>query len=264
MEAESQGAPAAPQSSTDAKPIELDRRDRVALLFRKATEMKVGTLILMEGVDLPSIKRLGKLFAKIPDPRHYHAVRPRGFEKNRPLLYEYWAELPRHGDLALYEHSYYYALARRIRGGKFKGRALKRALSEFQSFETTLENNGYLVIKLNLERGRKALRKDFEKKYDKKPEGKIVRKRFRRFLDGYKKYTEIYADLRERSESTGTPWFSPKTGDKRELEASVLDFLIEYLEQKLGCDSLAEVREFDEAMRKVREMAKGNKDVTAG
>ena len=242
--------------SLSSKSEGLERRDRVALLFREAYARRRAIVIICEGAHLVGMKRIIARLAHILDPRHYrvhwHAARG---EKNRhrPFLLPYWKALPAFGDLLILERSYYYDCILGRVSGKIGKKRYTTLIREFNDFERTLHDNGYRVLKLALDRPKKKLEKDYRKSRSRKRDPISLLDEDLEFLlkrnDGYHRYLD---ELLEQTAAPHAPWFRPTSAGYKQLEADVLGFLIARLEEDLDVNSMEAVKDFDDAMQRMR------------
>ena len=256
------------------KSPELDRKDRLALLFREAAERKLGVFLIFEGTGVVGILESIQELSEILDPRHYDVHHfpdsdddRRSDVRNRPLLYTAWQRLPRHGNLGILDGSYYHRLARAEIAGRlneelsakeFK-KLRKGLLRDIQAFEQGLADNGYLVLKVRVTRRAKDLKKDLKKDEKKNSVGAVRRDLWRSRVKALKKdYDEFVSVLDGLVEKTQfnphAVWFTPPPAAPGETATAVCDYLIARLEEHLSMDSRRAVAEFDEAMAALRRL----------
>ena len=225
--------------------------DRLSLLARAAAEKKVGVLLLLEGPNLPGIKRLAARMARIMDPRHFRVERIPERDSGRgtlSLLHPYWIALPRFGDVVIHEQAYYHQLA----SGKARRKDLERIAGDIVGFETTLAEDNYVVMKVFFDRDERDIEHDFRSL--KRHVRKLIRDRLHRITSRYADYTAAMTHLIHATDRPQARWFhAPAAGTLAEMEEDVLNHFIHILELRLATDSRAAVREFEEAMSLRRE-----------
>ena len=236
---------------SDAKLEKQNLFDRIGLLARTAAEKKMGVLILLEGVNLPGIKRMAGRLARILDPRHFHVERIPEQDSGRAtltLLHPYWCALPRFGDFVIHEHAYYHQVASKKSGRKERD----RVAADIVGFETTLANDKYVIIKVFFDRDRRGLRRDYQAL--KRHVRRLIRDRLGRITSRYADYSEAMTQLIRATDRPEARWFhAPAAGTLKDMEDDVLKHLIHVLETRLATDSRAAVQEFDQAMQARRE-----------
>lgn len=243
-------AVATPESS------ELEKKDRLALLFREAVQQKkTGVILIFEGSGVAGILYTIHRLCQVLDPRHYDVHRFPDMKSTEssthlPPLHEYWCKLPILGDLAIFDGSYYYKAI----CGKFDRKGRKQFVEEIQNFERTLADNGYLVLKIRVDRHKKDLKKELKKDRASILRKSILQRRLRRLFKDFDGRVKDLKRIVRKTDTAHAPWFSPPADDVRSVAMTVFDYLIARLEEDLSVDSRSAVAEFDEAMERVRRM----------
>lgn len=239
------------------KSLEQERKDRLALLFRTASERNIGSIMLCEGEHLLGIKRIIARLAQILDPRHFHALRTTGrdfYRPGMPFLSPYWKNLPRFGDLVVYEHGYYSRLVRFRESGDAGKKTVNQIIQQINDFERTLNDNHYRVFKFNFTRPLERLENDYKKRIKKTELRETLKKRYKELIHSYSSQKKFYTEIRAKTDTPHAPWFEPPSDRNSRLEAAVFDYLIAKMEENLEINSMAAVRSFDAAMDRVREI----------
>ncbi len=248
------------EPSVSAKSQSLDQKDRLALLFREAVERGTpGMVLVFEGNGIAGILRSVQGLSRLLDPRHFvmhhfSDENARSAAPGRPLLHEYWQRLPQFGELAVFDGAYYHDCVVRDPGRKERAADIE----EIRAFERTLSENGYLVLKLRIERKKAGdLKKDLKNDGVCKSRRSPLKRRRRDALRDFDYRAKALARLVKKTDTPAAPWFTPPAGDSKSVRGAVFDYLIARLEERLGIDSRVAVAEFDERMaslRRLREM----------
>lgn len=233
----------------------LERKDRLALLFREAVQQSgPGVILIFEGAGVANIVSTIQRLCQVLDPRHYAVHRyPENagkFFEYQPPLYQYWCKLPKFGDLAIFDGAYY----TRALLEDFDRKERRAFLEEIQNFERTLADNGYLLLKIRISRKQKDLKRELKKDRASVVRKALLGKRIRRLFKDYDDQVDDLTRLVRKSDSPHAPWFSPPAGNSREVGRAVFDYIIARMEEALSLDSRTAVAEFDEAMERVRAM----------
>ena len=240
------------------KSPELDRKDRVALLFRAAQEQGLGVILLLEGTGLTGLVHTVDGLSSILDPRHFDVHHFPGFEtapeRKDPFLYHYWLHLPRYGDLALFDGSYYHDWVSRRLFKKLNSQQLEDWIDDINRFEQSLGANQYLVLKIRVLRHKKDLQEELKEDKRMKARGPLVRKRAGFMVKEHKAYEKALQEAVDRTDFPHAPWFTPPESNGKEVRDLILDYLIARLEEALQVDSRSAVASYDEAMEKMREL----------
>lgn len=129
---------------------------RVAELVRETHEKKIPVMVLFEGVTASGKSRLSNELLLTLDAKytHFYATKtPSADDLRMPFLYPYWQNMPKKGDVTIFFRSWYANLL------DYKIHGLKKEiykdhdvlLKEIKGFEQMLINDGYEIIKFNLE-----------------------------------------------------------------------------------------------------------------
>ncbi|TPQ39109.1 polyphosphate:AMP phosphotransferase [Bradyrhizobium guangdongense] len=154
-------------------------------------------------------------------------------ERAQPYLWRFWRHLPRHGNLAIFDRSWYgRVLVERIEG--FCSDAdWMRAYGEINDFEDSMVRHGSVVVKFWL-----AISKDEQYRRFKQRE-KVAFKRFkitkedwrnRKKWDGYE---AAVCDMVDRTSTASAPWTLVEANNKYHARIKVLKTLCTAIEDQL-------------------------------
>lgn len=233
------------------KSIDLDQKDRLALLFRETLDQEVGVILLFEGPGLATIQYIISRLAHSLDPRHYNLKHlPHEYNPGRsePFLRIFWLALPRLGDLVMLDRSYYYRLVRGIVHDEISRKKADRYREEIQAFERSVQDNGYELYRVYVNRSRKDLKKDARAKKD--ITLSLLEDRFNEQISNYKQYQKVFQNLINANPGG---WIQIEAGTKRKQALlKVQAAVIARLEERLQIDSSRAVADFDRAMQDFR------------
>ncbi|MEQ8352698.1 MAG: hypothetical protein RH862_14515 [Leptospiraceae bacterium] len=246
------------------KSPELEKTDRISLLFRAAQNQQIGVFLILEGTGLAGIVYTVDELSSCLDPRHFEVHHFPGYEtapeRKDPFLHHYWMHLPRYGDLAMFDGSYYHELVRRTIKGKISGKERQGWIDDINRFESSLEANQYLVLKIRFQRNPRELESELKSEKKLKARTSLLRKRSTYLLNEYKDYTREMDKLLLETGSARAPWFTPPEGKGKEVRGLVMDYLIARMEEALNVDSRQAVASYDEAMALMRKLEKEQKN----
>ncbi len=135
-------------------------------LQRALKDKKIPTIILLEGWETAG---KGSVLSQILlnlDPRGYwvhNVVKPTREEKLRPFLWRFWTKLPGYGEIAFFNHSWYWQLIETALKEKWSLQKIKNELEEIKTFERHLVDDGTLLIKIFLHISKEEQKKRFNK-----------------------------------------------------------------------------------------------------
>ena len=176
-------------------------QDRLAALSDCDAFRDVGLILAFEGHDAAgkggSIRRVTQAL----DPRRYqiHPIAaPSDEERAQPYLWRYWRRLPRRGDTAIFDRTWYgRVLVERVEGYCSEAEWL-RAYGEINDFDYKITDED------------------------------------RRNREKWDQYVEAVGDMVDRTSTAHAPWTMVETEDKRHARLKVLETVCARLEAALG------------------------------
>jgi polyphosphate kinase 2 (PPK2 family) len=205
-------------------------------LQRRAREQGVSTVLVFEGWDAGgkggAIRRIGHAL----DARwvRVHAIgAPTDEELAHHYLWRFWRRLPRDGQMAIFDRSWYgRVLVERIEG-LASAREWTRAYAELNAFEEQIVGHGTALAKffIHIDPGEQ------EKRFTERE--KIPYKRYKltaedwRNRDRWSDYELAVHDMVERTSTHIAPWTLVEGNDKRYARVKVLETVCKVLEERL-------------------------------
>ena len=211
-------------------------QDRLAALTdSQAFRDGVGLVVAFEGNDAAgkggSIRRVTQAL----DPRRFavHSIAaPSDEEKAQPYLWRFWRRLPRKGDIAIFDRTWYgRVLVERVEGYCTEAEWL-RAYSEINDFEAQLHDFGLVLVKFWLAISKDEQARRFEARCE------VPYKRYKitdedwRNRDKWGQYVEAVGDMVDRTSTEYAPWTLVEAEDKRHARLKVLQTICDRLEAR--------------------------------
>ncbi|MFJ7826579.1 polyphosphate kinase 2 family protein [Psychrobacillus sp. NPDC096623] len=205
-------------------------------------EEKIGLILAFEGMDAAgkggAIKRLTQRL----DPRGYivHPISaPQPHELRYHYLQRFWRKLPQHGQIAIFDRSWYgRVLVERVEKLATK-EEWKRAFKEINQFEKTLSAENYIVIKHWIHVSEEEQLKRFiERKTDPYKMWKLTDEDWRN-REKYDQYLEATEDMFAKTNCSDAPWFIVQGDDKLYARLTVLQNVIQEIENQLNKRGIA-------------------------
>ncbi len=216
---------------------ELERlRGRFALLARRDRFRKHGAVLAFEGMDAAGKGGAIRRLTSALDARQYNVVpvsAPTPQELLYPYLWRFWRHVPRHGEIAIFDRSWYgRVLVERVRGFA-SAPDWQRAYDEINEFEQQLTEHGLIVHKFWLQVGKDEQLQRFHerdrdplKRYKVDPEDL----KNRRFYDDYQLAAH---EMIRRTSTQNAPWTIVEADDKKFARLKVLRTVGEAIERAL-------------------------------
>jgi polyphosphate:AMP phosphotransferase len=210
-------------------------------LQRRLTEIttqksfrKRGLVLAFEGNDAAGKGGAIRRVRSALDPRRFrvHGIAaPTDEELARPYLWRFWRDIPRRGDVAIFDRSWYgRVLVERVEKLCAESDWL-RAYQEINDFERELAEAGYAVVKFWLAISQEEQLARFEAR------DALPTKRYKLTPDDWRNrekwplYEDALTDMIDRTSSRCAPWTLVEANDKKFARLKVLRTIVERLEQ---------------------------------
>ncbi len=208
---------------------------RTAELIRLTHDAKIPVMILFEGVAASGKSRLSNELLLTLDAKYtqfYATKTPTAEDLRMPFLFPYWKSLPKRGDVTIYFRSWYASLLDyEVQGLKkelYQGYTI--LLKEIAGFEKMLLNDGYEIIKFNVEINDKKREEHIQKTKD-NPLTRWKAEEFEHaiptetYLKGMKKLIKATDDI--------SPWTNITYDERNQAINDMYEVIIERLEAAL-------------------------------
>ncbi|QGM96665.1 polyphosphate:AMP phosphotransferase [Methylocystis parvus] len=192
-----------------------------------------GLVLVFEGNDAAGKGGTIRRVREALDPRRFrvHGVAaPTDEERARPYLWRFWRNVPRRGDVAIFDRSWYgRVLVERVEGFAAPEDWM-RAYQEINDFERQLGETGYLVVKFWLAISQEEQLRRFQDREEK------PFKRYKLTPDDWRNrekwslYEAAMTEMIDRTSSRLAPWTMVEANDKKYARLKVLRTIVERLE----------------------------------
>ena len=196
---------------------------------------KIGLVLAFEGMDAAgkggAIKRLTERI----DPRGL-LVHPISAPQPHELRYNYmqrfWRKLPQHGQIAIFDRSWYgRVLVERIEGFATKDE-WKRAYEEINHFEKLLTDGNYIVLKFWLHVDEEEQLKRFEARAEDPYKAWKLTEEDWRNREKFSLYVESANEMFEKTDTDYAPWIVIPANDKKYARIQVLKETLAHIEKE--------------------------------
>lgn len=202
------------------------------LLFKN----KIGLILAFEGMDAAGKGGAIKRLIEHIDPRGY-VVHPISAPQPHELRYNYmqrfWRKLPQHGQIAIFDRSWYgRVLVERIEGFAKKNE-WTRAYDEINNFEKSLTDEDYIIIKFWLHVSNEEQLKRFKDR-EKNPykAWKLTNEDWRN-REKWQDYLDAANEMFEKTDKKNAPWILVAGNDKKYARIQVLQETLAHIERAL-------------------------------
>ncbi|WP_431028002.1 polyphosphate kinase 2 family protein [Lysinibacillus sp. LZ02] len=226
---------------------------------------KIGLILAFEGMDAAgkggAIKRLTERI----DPRGYivHPISaPQPHEKRYNYMQRFWRKLPQHGQIAIFDRSWYgRVLVERLEGFATE-EEWTRAYDEINDFERLLTNGEYILLKFWIHIDKEEQLKRFEARaQDPYKSWKLTEEDWRN-RDKFDDYAVAANEMFEKTDSKHAPWILVEGNNKQYARIKVLEETLAHIQQEAKRRGLEIPTVFEQEEKKaLAELAQAEKEV---
>ncbi len=196
---------------------------------------KIGLILVFEGMDAAGKGGAIKRLIERVDPRGYvvHPISaPQPHELRYNYLQRFWRKLPQHGQIAIFDRSWYgRVLVERIEGFATKNE-WTRAYEEINHFEKLLTDGDYIIVKFWLHVSDEEQLKRFkEREQDPYKSWKLTDEDWRN-REKTPLYIDAANDMFDKTDKKNAPWILVAGNDKKHARVQVLQETIAHIERE--------------------------------
>ena len=182
---------------------------KAGLLQRECRELKIPVIILFEGFGASGKGTLINSLIHALDPMGFRVYAINGESEDeimRPYLWRFWTKTPEKGRIAIFDRSWY----KRVLTDRFDGitseKELGYAFDEILSFENTLADDGFVILKFFLDITKKEQEKRFEKLLASKETAWRVSKGDLKRNKHFDEYKRLNEEMLQKTDTDFAPW----------------------------------------------------------
>lgn len=195
---------------------------------------KVGLIIVFEGMDAAGKGGAIKRVTERLDPRglFVHPIAaPQPHEKRFHYLHRFWRKLPQHGQIGIFDRSWYgRVLVERIEEYATKDE-WQRSYQEINDFEKLLTDESYIMVKCWMQiTEEEQLTRFTERQDDPYKQWKLTEEDWRN-REKWSLYIEAAQDMLEKTHKNYAPWIVVGGNDKNYARIYVLKAIIQHIMQ---------------------------------
>lgn len=198
---------------------------------------KIGLILVFEGMDAAGKGGAIKRIVERIDPRGYivHPISaPQPHEHRYNYMHRFWRKLPQHGQIAIFDRSWYgRVLVERIEGFATE-QEWKRAYDELNQFEKQLTDGDYIILKfwIHIDED-EQLRRFQNRANDPYKAWKLTDEDWRN-REKFQDYTVAANEMFEKTDTEHAPWVLIEGNDKLHSRIKVLEETIKHIEDEVA------------------------------
>ena len=170
------------------------------------------------------------------DARFYRIIpiaAPTEEERAQPYLWRFWRRIPRHGNLTIFDRSWYgRVLVERVENFCSEYDWM-RAYGEINDFEEQLVRHNFIIVKFWLQICKDEQLRRFEERQNTPYKRFKITKEDWRNRDRWEAYETAVCDMIDRTSADHAPWTVIEANDKNFARIKVLKTLCERIEKAL-------------------------------
>jgi len=213
-----------------------DLQQHLHLLQRRCRKAELASIIVFEGWSACGKGKVINRLTERLEPRGFslhNIVAPRTHEKRMPWLGRFWSKIPKWGEMAIFDGSWYRRVLLEELENKLTDAEYQTAFNDIRSFENALADDRYLLVKFFLHINKKTQKKRLKKlESDPLTEWRVQEKDWRQHRR-YDRYLLVIEDMLRLTDAGSAPWVIVEAKNQRWARVKVLESLCDHLERGL-------------------------------
>lgn len=222
---------------SEYKSIMEELEPRLALLQRRAIELRIPVVVVFEGWNAAGKGTLINQLIQALDPRHFTVAPihpPNDEERLRPFLWRFWIRTPARGRMTIFDRSWYTrVLQDRVLKTVSKAEWTK-AYDEINYFERQLAEDGNVIIKFLLHIDRAEQERRLKKLEGNASTAWRVTKADWRNFKLYDRFLGAMKEMLARTDTRVAPWRIVESHDRRFATVKIFQTVINALETRIA------------------------------
>lgn len=207
-----------------------ERERRLVLLQRAYARQGRSAVVVLEGWDAAGKGGVIRRIAWATDPRGlrvWSIGAPSGDERREHWLQRFWRRVPRSGEIAVFDRSWYgRVLVERVEELTDEP-AWRRGYDEINRFERMLVDENIRLVKLFLDISMETQFERFRARYENPAKRWKLTEEDLRNRARWDSYVEAYRDMREHCSPPEAPWITIDANHKRTARIAAFDAILD-------------------------------------
>lgn len=212
-------------------------RQQLPDLQQQVRKKKLPVIILFEGWGASGKGELISDLILNFDPRWFSVhslIRPTELERREPVLWRYWNIIPKAGDFAILDRSWYLDVSTARLEEGVRSDELTRRLNSINTFERELTDAGYLIIKFFVHIGKEEQKRRFAALVkDPNTQWRVTEQDWKRNRQ-YEKYRQAFDEMIGYTDTAAAPWCLISGTDRRAAALDVFQTVIARVSEALS------------------------------
>lgn len=202
-------------------------------------EKNLPVIILLEGWGASGKGSAISSTIKFMDPRFFKVYNMDAIseeEWKRPFLYRYAVKMPANGQFAIFDGGYADELVKDHLAGMISDKEYKKRIKSVKDYERSLNDNGYLIIKIFLNVSKeeqkarlKALKSCKSTKWRVTDEDLWQN-------ENYEVFAEAYDEIKKATNTSECPWHVLDNANPKDTEGDIISIVTHAIDARLAAD----------------------------
>jgi polyphosphate kinase 2 (PPK2 family) len=221
----------------DFKALMADFEPRLMGLQRRAIEMMIPVVVVVEGWEAAGKAALINRLLLSLDPRHfsvYWITSPTEEDLLRPFLWRFWVRTPENGRMVIFDRSWYTRVLNDRVKGLVKPKDVEHSFEEINRFERHLTDHGCVLVKLFFHISKKEQKRRFrELESDPATAWRVTKDDWIHHRH-HGEYRDAAEEMFSRTDSGHARWTVIPAIDRNFATAKIFDTVIRSIEDKMA------------------------------
>ncbi|HEY9060764.1 MAG TPA: phosphate--AMP phosphotransferase [Pseudobacteroides sp.] len=205
--------------------------ERLAKLQRLVKNKKIPVLIIIDGWESSGKGFVLNDLIRELDPRSYKVSvfdKPTDEENERSFLWRFWSKVPKKGDMAIFDRSFYFDIMNKI---SIEADELKRDIRDISTIEKQLHDDNTIIIKYFLHVKEKTQKERIDELTNHKYSELLVTDRDIQQNQNYKNYCKHFDNILKLSSFRYSPWNIISGEDLKNASKTILGMTIDLIQE---------------------------------
>lgn len=205
--------------------------ERLSRAQRLINNLNIPVLIIVDGWESSGKGFVIKDLVKELNPKHFKVSvfeNPTEDENKRPFLWRFWNKLPKKGDIAIYDRSFYFNVFNDL---SLTGEALDKDIRDISSIEKLLLDDDTIIIKFFLHQKEKTQQKRIDKLKEDEDRSFMISERDEEQYENYGDYLNHFDTVLNKSDFTFSKWHVVSSENKKDASDNILGMTIDLIHE---------------------------------
>lgn len=205
--------------------------ERLSRAQRLIGNLDIPVLIIVDGWESSGKGYVIKDLVKELNPKHFKVSvfeTPTEEERTRPFLCRFWDKIPRYGDIAIYDRSFYFKLFNDL---SIDDEELEKNIKDISSIEKQLLDDNAIIIKFFLHQKEETQQERIDELKDDEYRSFMISERDEEQYDHYDDYLDHFDNVLEKSDFNFSKWHVVSSEDKKDASDKVLGMSIDLIHE---------------------------------